>query len=77
MQEIREKMDLSTLTRTRLLGITRALRETVVEALTIKWDDAGGLEVVKQALQEVVQYPVQHHEKFIKYCTISVNSHSL
>ncbi|KAJ7263192.1 P-loop containing nucleoside triphosphate hydrolase protein [Mycena haematopus] len=44
-----------------------ALRETVVEVPTVKWDDVGGLEKVKQELQETVQYPVEHPEKFIKY----------
>ena len=44
-----------------------ALRETVVEVPTVKWDDVGGLDKVKQELQETVQYPVEHPEKFIKY----------
>lgn len=44
-----------------------ALRETVVEVPTVKWDDIGGLEKVKQELQETVQYPVEHPDKFIKY----------
>jgi hypothetical protein len=44
-----------------------ALRETVVEVPTVTWDDVGGLEKVKQELQETVQYPVDHPEKFIKY----------
>ncbi|KAJ7254001.1 VCP protein [Mycena haematopus] len=41
------------------------LRKTVVEVPTVKWDDVGGLEKVKQELQETVQYPVEHPEKFI------------
>jgi len=44
-----------------------ALRETVVEVPTVTWDDIGGLEKVKLELQETVQYPVDHPEKFIKY----------
>ncbi|EJD07519.1 AAA ATPase [Fomitiporia mediterranea MF3/22] len=44
-----------------------ALRETVVEVPTVKWDDIGGLGKVKQELQETVQYPVEHPDKFIKY----------
>ena len=44
-----------------------ALRETVVEIPTTKWDDIGGLEKVKRELQETVQYPVEHPEKFLKY----------
>ncbi len=51
------------------LGISNpsALRETVVEVPTVTWNDIGGLEKVKQELQETVQYPVEHPEKFIKY----------
>ncbi|KAF9026330.1 AAA-domain-containing protein [Hymenopellis radicata] len=44
-----------------------ALRETVVEVPTVTWDDVGGLDKVKLELQETVQYPVDHPEKFIKY----------
>jgi transitional endoplasmic reticulum ATPase len=44
-----------------------ALRETVVEVPTTTWDDIGGLDKVKLELQETVQYPVDHPEKFIKY----------
>jgi transitional endoplasmic reticulum ATPase len=44
-----------------------ALRETVVEVPNVTWNDIGGLDEVKQELQETVQYPVQHPEKFIKY----------
>ncbi|KAI0978900.1 hypothetical protein GJ496_005078 [Pomphorhynchus laevis] len=44
-----------------------ALRETVVEVPTVSWDDIGGLENVKRELQELVQYPVEHPEKFIKF----------
>jgi len=44
-----------------------ALRETVVEVPTTSWDDVGGLEKVKQELQETVQYPVEHPEKFLKF----------
>ncbi|KAK6972328.1 P-loop containing nucleoside triphosphate hydrolase protein [Favolaschia claudopus] len=83
MQQIREKMDLIDLDEDTIdaevlesLGVTMdnfrfalgtsnpsALRETD----TVKWDDVGGLEKVKQELQETVQYPVEHPEKFLKY----------
>ena len=33
----------------------------------VNWDDIGGLEGVKRELQEVVQYPVEHPEKFEKF----------
>ena len=44
-----------------------ALCETVVEVPTVKWEDIGGLDKVKQELQETVQYPVEHPDKFLKY----------
>jgi transitional endoplasmic reticulum ATPase len=51
------------------LGISNpsSLRETVVEVPTVTWSDIGGLEDVKKELQELVQYPVEHPEKFEKY----------
>ena len=33
----------------------------------VTWNDIGGLEAVKRELKEVVQYPVEHPEKFQKY----------
>merc|ERR1711915_1056797 len=44
-----------------------AIRETVVEVPSVTWDDVGGLENVKRELQELVQYPVEHPEKFLKF----------
>lgn len=44
-----------------------ALRETVVEVPNVTWEDIGGLENVKRELQELVQYPVEHPEKFLKF----------
>jgi len=44
-----------------------ALRETVVEVPNVSWEDIGGLEGVKRELQELVQYPVEHPEKFLKF----------
>lgn len=44
-----------------------ALRETVVEIPSVKWSDIGGLEKVKRELQETVQYPVEHPDKFLKF----------
>ena len=51
------------------LGVSNpsALRETVVEVPNVSWEDIGGLESVKRELQEVVQYPVEHPEKFEKF----------
>ena len=44
-----------------------ALRETTVEVPTVTWEDIGGLENVKRELQELVQYPVEHPDKFLKF----------
>lgn len=44
-----------------------ALRETIVEVPTVTWEDIGGLASVKRELQELVQYPVEHPEKFLKF----------
>mmetsp|Transcript_23045 Transcript_23045/g.33731 ORF Transcript_23045/g.33731 Transcript_23045/m.33731 type:complete len:797 (-) Transcript_23045:161-2551(-) len=44
-----------------------SLRETVVEVPNITWDDIGGLEGVKAELRELVQYPIEHPEKFEKF----------
>jgi transitional endoplasmic reticulum ATPase len=44
-----------------------SLRETVVEVPNISWKDIGGLEGVKNELRELVQYPIEHPEKFEKF----------
>ncbi|MCL7037868.1 hypothetical protein MKW94_014430 [Papaver nudicaule] len=44
-----------------------ALRETTVQVPKVSWEDVGGLENVKRELQETVQYPVEHPEKFEKF----------
>ncbi len=38
-----------------------------MEVPNVNWADIGGLENVKRELQEVVQYPVEHPEKFEKF----------
>merc|ERR1711991_835065 len=51
------------------LGISNpsSLRETVVEVPTTTWNDIGGLEDVKRELRELVQYPIEHPDKFEKF----------
>jgi len=44
-----------------------AIRETSIEIPNVSWQDIGGLENVKRELQETVQYPVEHPEKFEKF----------
>mmetsp|Transcript_8538 Transcript_8538/g.16477 ORF Transcript_8538/g.16477 Transcript_8538/m.16477 type:complete len:741 (-) Transcript_8538:177-2399(-) len=44
-----------------------SLREMVVQVPNTSWDTIGGLEDVKMELQELVQYPVEHPEKFTAF----------
>src|SRR5262249_55488943 len=44
-----------------------ALRECVVEIPNVSWEDIGGLEDVKNELQETLQFPVLYPEKFEKF----------
>jgi transitional endoplasmic reticulum ATPase len=43
------------------------LRSTVVSVPNVKWADIGGLEDVKKQLIEMVQWPFEHPEIFLKY----------
>jgi len=78
LQQIREKMDLIDLEDSLAVTIKdfryamgkstpSAIRECVVEVPIVTWNDVGGLENVKKELQELVQYPVEHPEKFLKF----------
>ena len=51
------------------IGITdpSTLRESVVEIPSVSWADIGGLDDVKRELQETVQYPLEHADKFEKF----------
>ncbi|KAM8772236.1 transitional endoplasmic reticulum ATPase isoform 1-T1 [Acanthopagrus schlegelii] len=44
-----------------------ALRETCAEVPQVSWEDIGGLDEVKRELQELVQYPVEYPDKFLKF----------
>lgn len=44
-----------------------SLRSTQVEVPNVKWADIGGLEDVKKQLIEMVQWPFEHPEIFLKY----------
>src|SRR3954470_15260463 len=41
-----------------------AMREVMVEAPTIRWDDVGGLDQARDRLQEGVELPLKHPEAF-------------
>lgn len=43
------------------------LRSTTVSVPNTSWDDVGGLEDVKKQLIEMVQWPFEHPEIFLKY----------
>ena len=43
-----------------------AMREVLVEIPKVKWEDIGGLENVKQALKEMVEWPLKYPESFEK-----------
>ena len=38
-----------------------------MEIPNVTWDDIGGLEGVKNELRELIQYPIEHPEKFEKF----------
>ncbi|XP_045903327.1 transitional endoplasmic reticulum ATPase [Micropterus dolomieu] len=44
-----------------------ALRETIAEVPQVNWQDIGGLDEVKRELQELIQYPVEYPDKFLKF----------
>ncbi len=41
-----------------------AIREVFVEVPDVKWDDVGGLEEIKEALKETVEWPLQYASLF-------------
>jgi transitional endoplasmic reticulum ATPase len=43
-----------------------AMREVYIEVTTVHWDDAGGLDDVKQRLKEAVEWPIKSPEIFSK-----------
>ena len=43
-----------------------AIREVFVEVPDVKWEDVGGLEEIKQALKETVEWPLKYAELFKK-----------
>lgn len=43
-----------------------AIREVFVEVPDVKWDDVGGLEDIKEALKEAVEWPLKYADLFEK-----------
>lgn len=44
-----------------------ALREVFVERPNVHWDDIGGLDAVKEDLQETIEWPLKHASAFTHY----------
>lgn len=44
-----------------------SLREVNVEIPNVTWEDIGGLEDVKANLREMILYPIEHPDKFLKF----------
>ncbi|MCF7872412.1 CDC48 family AAA ATPase [Candidatus Woesearchaeota archaeon] len=43
-----------------------ALREVLIEAPKVRWEDVGGLEDIKQEIKEAVEWPLKHKDAFEK-----------
>ncbi|MDP3992370.1 MAG: CDC48 family AAA ATPase [Nanoarchaeota archaeon] len=43
-----------------------AMREVLVETPNVGWKDIGGLDKIKQELQEAVEWPLKHPETFVR-----------
>ncbi len=41
-----------------------ALREVFIEVPNVRWEDIGGLEIVKKKLREAVEYPLKYRDVF-------------
>jgi len=65
-QEILEKLIVKHSDFTDALKVVRpsAMREVLVETPNINWDDVGGLDSVRQELQEAVEWPIKYPESF-------------
>ena len=38
-----------------------------IEVPNVRWEDIGGLEDVKKSLQEIILYPLDHPDKYVKF----------
>jgi len=65
-KEILEKLYITQKDFREALKVVRpsAMREVLVEAPTVKWEDIGGLPDVKQELKEAVEWPLKYPEAF-------------
>jgi transitional endoplasmic reticulum ATPase len=65
-QEVLNKLKITAEDFKAALKIVRpsAMREVLVERPTVKWEDIGGLEKIKQELKEVVEWPLKYPDSF-------------
>ena len=65
-QEVLEKLIVKQEDFTSALKIVRpsAMREVLIEAPTVGWNEVGGLEGIKQELKEAVEWPIKNPESF-------------
>lgn len=66
--EIMEKLIVTSVDFENALKIVEpsAMREVLVEIPNVKWSDIGGLEELKERLQEVIEWPLQYPDAFKK-----------
>jgi transitional endoplasmic reticulum ATPase len=65
-QEILDKMSIEGVDFDEALRVVRpsAMREVLVEAPNVSWEDIGGLHITKQELREAVELPITHPDSF-------------
>jgi transitional endoplasmic reticulum ATPase len=66
-----EVLDIMVVTTEDVMGAFRevtptAMREVYIETPNVHWDEVGGLEEVKQALKEAVEWPLKNPERFTR-----------
>ena len=44
-----------------------AMREIIVEVPDVTWKDIGGMETLKKELQQAVEWPIKHADRFKKF----------
>jgi len=66
--EVLEKLKITKQDFIEALKVVRpsALREVLIRVPSVRWDDVGGMEDVKQELIEAVEWPLKHPDAFTK-----------
>ncbi len=65
-REVLEKLKVSKKDFIEALKVVRpsAMREVLIEVPNVNWDDVGGMEDVKQELEEAIEWPLKHPDVF-------------